>query len=716
MIKRPTQKEGISPSFMVLILFLCSLIFSSCVLLQRKRTRFASSRCVECHTQKAQDYLQKLTVHKPVSEKDCSRCHEPHGFVGTLHLWEQGKPELCFRCHPKIQAQVSQSKTPKQDAAQGGAFSVHKPVEKCTVCHDPHSSDNANLTRQRGQELCFSCHDPAQDQEPFNRPFKHKALEKGCQLCHLPHASDKPELLADEEKRLCLTCHRTTDDRLVAAHQGYPVKEKRCSQCHNPHSSDTQSLLRARIHKPMQEKKCSFCHLSKDANEPFRLKKEKTGELCYQCHDGEKYRTAIGQDAHKAVQEGRCLACHAPHASDSKGLLSYREPWVCYQCHLQVLKETEQRSVHKPMKNGQCTVCHDPHSAQVKWPLRGGQAGLCYQCHKEGMSEEGKYPEGDHKDLDPDSQAGEASQPGSYSIHSPVQKGECLSCHANHASTVSGLLKEPIPKVCYQCHMKEEKQYTRVNAHTPVQNGNCLGCHTAHEGDHEKLLLFPAQELCWTCHLPLQKQLEDASLHSPFKNGQCMECHNPHASDCKNMLIQNSGLLCLSGECHQPLGRDLAAGGKSPASVTHSPVRSFQCLSCHHPHGSRLSRLLLSQSGSLCFPCHKSMEEKIGQANAHVHTPVQKGKCLTCHSGHGASHPSVLAAGVDSMCLECHKQDEKLFLRAHGNIRPDKNHCLDCHDPHSSKEGGLFRRVVHEPFQSKKCDICHRRTKDNVPE
>jgi len=307
------------------------------------------------------------------------------------------------------------------------------------------------------------------------------------------------------------------------------------------------------------------------------------------------------------------------------------------------------------------------------------------------------------------------------------------------------MLKESAPRLCYRCHQKEEKQFTRVHAHTPVQNGNCLGCHDAHAGDDKNLLLLPAKELCWSCHLSLQKQLADATLHPPVRDGQCMECHDPHASDYKNMLLGDNGQVCLSGQCHQPLARILAGGTGAAASVEiasgdngqprkiHRPVRDFQCMACHNPHGSKIPHQLLSQSSTLCFPCHKDLEEKIkpatakahsaasgtlppgnkgkGEGSYNVHPPVQEGKCLTCHLGHVSGYPSLLVRGVDSMCLDCHKKDEKAFSRAHGGIEPKKERCLECHDPHASEEKGLLQRVVHKPFQSKKCDVCHKSDK-----
>jgi predicted CXXCH cytochrome family protein len=322
------------------------------------------------------------------------------------------------------------------------------------------------------------------------------------------------------------------------------------------------------------------------------------------------------------------------------------------------------------------------------------------------------------------------------------------------------MLKESIPALCYQCHPEEGKRFNRVHAHTPVQNGNCLGCHDAHGGNFKNLLLLPSEKLCSSCHLSMQKQLEGASeikgtdfkeikgtdfkfglpfisLHPPFREGQCMQCHDPHATDYKNMLIRDNGQVCLSSQCHQPLVSALEVDRQSDVKI-HAPVKDYQCMACHNPHGSRIPHQLLSQSATLCFPCHKGMEEKIkpatekerpspgtlpatgahcpgergkGEGTCNVHPPVREGKCLTCHSGQGAGYPSLLTRGVDSMCMECHGKDDKSFSLAHRRIEIKKEHCLECHDPHASEGKGLFRRVVHKPFQSKKCDVCHKNAK-----
>jgi len=684
----------------ILMLFLCSFLFSSCLKPPWKQSRFSGSRCSQCHRSKLQSYLQKASVHKPVRDRDCHLCHEPHGYIGALLVRDDGGAVLCYRCHPKIAAQTSPQQGFVHQAIQRGG--------KCTACHDPHASQGSRLLKQEGQKLCFSCH----DQALISQPNQHKALEKGCLVCHPPHAAAIGQqaaglLTASREQELCLRCHSPGREKLAAAHQGYQVIDQRCSACHNPHSSNQRFLLRRTVHKPLQDQGCSACHLPADSKEPFRVKKkERIDDLCYQCHPREQYnninikKSVQGSppQPHQPMREGRCLICHTPHASDRSGLLLAQQTAAgCYRCHQRIREEASQDAAHSPLKKGECTVCHDPHSGELipsqgEWSQGGGEqqaaAGLCFKCHEKEKSM--------------------AKQPAT---HAPARRGECLACHVAHLSQSSDhLLREPMPRLCYRCHQEAEKTFTKVHVHTPVRDGRCLGCHEAHAGKYEHLLLFPQQELCWSCHLSLRHQLQGASaLHAPLKAGDCRQCHAPHASDYKNLLSGDDGRICLTERCHQPLAKALEAEQHQAASSVHGPFKELQCLRCHSPHGSGISPQLLSQAKTLCLSCHQEHEKKLKSDTAHP--PDRKGECLTCHLGHRSPYPALLAKGVDSVCLECHQQTEQSFRVAHGGLETQKGGCLTCHDPHSSQGKGLFRKVIHEPFKTKKCHVCHQSAK-----
>jgi hypothetical protein len=50
---------------------------------------------------------------------------------------------------------------------------------------------------------------------------------------------------------------------------------------------------------------------------------------------------------------------------------------------------------------------------------------------------------------------------------------------------------------------------------------------------------------------------------------------------------------------------------------------------------------------------------------------------------------------------------EAAFGKAHLGIDPAVMNCVKCHDPHASKDPGLFREALHAPFAARSCEECH---------
>jgi predicted CXXCH cytochrome family protein len=59
------------------------------------------------------------------------------------------------------------------------------------------------------------------------------------------------------------------------------------------------------------------------------------------------------------------------------------------------------------------------------------------------------------------------------------------------------------------------------------------------------------------------------------------------------------------------------------------------------------------------------------------------------------------------VCEQCHSPTEKAFVSAHLGIDARKVACASCHDPHSSKDPKMFKKVGHPPFVARQCDGCH---------
>ncbi len=357
-----------------------------------------------------------------------------------------------------------------------------------------------------------------------------------------------------QELPLCATCH----SKIVKGKNLHPViMSGGCIACHTrPHSAKHKAL------------KFLFA---------------KGVELCYGCHDKQKFNEEV---KHPPVAQGQCTSCHDVHASDNPKLLIDKVPDLCFRCHDK--SKFEDKIVHPPVARGQCTSCHNPHSGAAKKLLVAKSPELCFTCH-----DKSKFV-------------------GKKGEHPPVAGGLCPSCHFPHASPNDKLLVKPPPDLCFNCHDEDQFKGKKVE-HAPVAAGLCLSCHAPHQSDSEKLLASPIPALCFTCHDT--KGFKHKDVHPPVAAGMCMSCHRPHSGNNKNLIrAKNKNALCL--KCHKEVAeRPHATTGVGighplkTRTVVRLEKRSIKlsCLSCHLPHSSEWVRLFRYEAQTpfeLCKHCH----------------------------------------------------------------------------------------------------------------
>ena len=222
-------------------------------------------------------------------------------------------------------------------------------------------------------------------------------------------------------------------------------------------------------------------------------------ELCTECHDG----LADGQYKHYPTEEGQCLFCHDPHQSDfPKQLTSSRET-LCLECHEG--PEASAAPIHGPVADGQCADCHDPHSSDHSGLLTAGVPALCHECHDKALEDaKGRMLQSVEV----------ASESEESNGHPPFVAGDCLACHAPHASGNYRLLVGSHPEsiyasfavdryVCFLCHDETAFTEPRTMTETAFRNGNlnlhhrhvnrrkgrtCRTCHQQHSSSREALI------------------------------------------------------------------------------------------------------------------------------------------------------------------------------------------------------------------------------------
>ncbi len=366
----------------------------------------------------------------------------------------------------------------------------------------------------------------------------------------------------------------------------------------------------------------------------------------------------------------------------------------CFEgdCHQELLVE---KFIHNPIDKQECLACHTGNSK--KHPDRRGNefslkyeqdTEMCLSCHKTEIKGIG--------------------------LHTPVKKGECLSCHDPHSSTVPAMLKEESPAIlCSSCH--EEQFGAKEFVHGPVAVGACNVCHSSHGDESNKLLTTQeVNQQCYACHEFKEEDIKALQFEHKPVSERCTNCHDPHESDYAYFLKEPAPDLCIS--CHDEMEQYI------DSSKVHSPLKTDRtCLNCHDAHGAQHQAILKNDSYSLCMDCH-NQPLKIGnqiipnmkrllEDSKYVHGPIREKDCSGCHNPHYSDisyllkfqYPKSFYAPFDQniydLCFQCHSPENILdaFSTELTNFRDDD---INLHYLHVNREKGRTCRSCHQTHAS----------------
>jgi DmsE family decaheme c-type cytochrome len=216
------------------------------------------------------------------------------------------------------------------------------PEGSCEGCHGPgeaHADEaDPEQIRRLGKDVpaaeanaaCLSCHGRRQPQRGW-RSSEHGLNGLSCGQCHATHDTpvDEP-LLAGKTPALCYACHASVQAEFQLTER-HPVDKAGmdCGDCHNPHAAGDRRILGG-----FKQATCLSCH------------SEYRGPWFFE---------------HEVVAVEGCIACHVPHGSVNRHLLTYQRVGdLCLQCH------PEQPLFHDLTDPGgertsgfdDCTRCH----------------------------------------------------------------------------------------------------------------------------------------------------------------------------------------------------------------------------------------------------------------------------------------------------------------------------------------------------------------------
>lgn len=376
-------------------------------------------------------------------------------------------------------------------------------------------------------------------------------------------------LLPGADGKLCLSCHQDFAAKLAKPFVHAPLKQGTCTGCHDPHASRHGAMLSA---------------------EPTRV--------CTTCHTS--IVPAGAASAHAPAAQGRCTACHDPHAADAR--FEIVKPGVegCASCHT-ALTDGWKRSRHKHASVS-CDGCHDPHaSREAPKLLRGVEPALCVACHKGLSAKHSGLPvqtarcTGCH---DPHG----SDQPAMLleDVHKPLTRG-CADCHERGSLST----KAAGAALCNECHAQQvSRMLDASHVHEPLAEGDCLACHAPHASRRRGLVRGEARLVCGSCHADtIRRHDQSETKHPPVAEGECSACHDPHSSE-NALFLKRADDVQLCGTCHDwqkhsshPIGPKLLD--------PRNPNLHVDCLSCHRAHGTPFKHLNpFPTTTELCVKCH----------------------------------------------------------------------------------------------------------------
>jgi len=428
---------------------------------------------------------------------------------------------------------------------------------------------------------CLECH-----ADKTKGKSVHSAMKMGCLSCHEVRVNKDAThvtLIKATPSALCFTCHSDQNPASAKGHV-HPPGVRDCLKCHDPHASAEKNQLL----KPMS---------GATAKE----------NLCLSCHS-----TGVdvpkGGSRHAALDSG-CDACHVIHKTGDPAQpefashLTKPAPKLCLDCH--DISDEGIRKAHQnqPLGSADCLTCHDPHQSRSPKLLQAFlhnpfENKMCDSCHQPAKDGKVVLKAADSRALCVTCHEEQAKQIGSAKVQHQGAQGDCTTCHNPHAGKAPGFLQPDPVAACLACHSDQAAEFKKKHLHQPAFEQACSICHVAHGNGNAKLLrVADVNTLCLECHgpdSPEPQKLQDEHLITIF-NGKVKLPED---------YFKNISILPLKYGTGHPTEGHPVSTTMDRKTMKATPLN---CLSCHQPHASANSGLLVKDQQAnmaFCRTCH----------------------------------------------------------------------------------------------------------------
>lgn len=156
-----------------------------------------SQACLSCH--QGEKRMHWAGSAHSSGDVACTSCHNIHAQRDNVRH-KPTQAEVCYACHKEQRAMANrQSRHPTKEG---------KVV--CSDCHSLHGTAGPKLlVRDTVNDTCFSCH--MEKRGPF--VWQHQPATEDCSICHNPHGSNNDAMLKSRAPFLCQECHEPTSHR-----------------------------------------------------------------------------------------------------------------------------------------------------------------------------------------------------------------------------------------------------------------------------------------------------------------------------------------------------------------------------------------------------------------------------------------------------------------------------------------------------------------------